>query len=391
MNETAVAAQEGTPVERFVARVLPPGKRTDIARALPTHVSPDRFERNLANAVMANADLRACDPNDVFFEVMKLAALGLLLDPQLGEAYLIADSRKKVQARVGYRGLIKLAKQSDVVTNVYAHDVCAEDFIQIELGTNKHIKHEVDYTRSRGEARAFYAVVEFKDGPPDFEVMTLDEVNQIRDRSDAWKAYVRKAIKSTPWATDPGEMAKKTVLRRLLKRVPMAPERAEVLSALLSREDAAEFGSLRDVTPRLPTIQHRLRGPQGQGFSTAHVSAEMGGDQRSGAEDGSDTSTDETGRGETETGRSAGPQDDQSARDQNPQDEEGAGQQPSSSEIPDDESEFGEQATEAYAACRTARREGVGLKAMPANMSPDDQQDWKAGWQDEDSAQKGKR
>jgi recombination protein RecT len=391
MSQTAVAAQEGTPVERYVARVLPPGKRTDIARALPSHVSPERFERNLANAVMSQPKLRDCDPNEVFFEVMKLAALGLLLDPQLGEAYLIADNNKKVQARVGYRGLIKLAKQSDVVTNVYAHDVCAEDFIQIELGTNKHIKHEVDYTRSRGEARAFYAVVEFKDGPPDFEVMTLDEINAIRDRSDAWKAYQRKLLKSTPWATDPGEMAKKTVLRRLLKRVPMAPERAETLAALLAGEDASEFGSLRDVTPRQPSIQHRLRGPQGQGFSTQHVAHEMSSDQGSGAANGSDTSTDETGRGETETGRSAGPQDDQSARDQNPRDEEDAGQQSSSSSSSDDGSEFGEQATEAYVAGRMARREGVGLKAMPTDMNLDDQRDWRAGWQDEDSAQKGKR
>lgn len=381
MTGTAVVEQTSlSPVEAYVARILPPGKRGDIAAALPSHVPLERFERNLANAVMAQPRLRDCAPNDVFFEVMKLAALGLLLDPQLGEAYLIADGNKKVQARVGYRGLLKLAKQSDVVANVYAHDICRDDRYGVTLGTNKQLVHEVDYLQPRGEVGAYYAVVEFKEGPPDFEVMTLEEVRAIRDRSDAWRAFKAGKIKSTPWGTDEGEMSKKTVLRRLLKRVPMAPERAEALAHLLAREDAAEFGHMRDVTPRASTLSQRLSGPSGQGFNAGHVESEtrdFGGDQSGGCVD--------PGEGQADGGSALVGEADQGRRGSH-----AADQQPSHE---GDDADQGEGPTEAYLRGRDARREGVGLKAQPGEYceSEPDAADWKAGWQDEDSAQKGGR
>jgi hypothetical protein len=46
--------------------------------------------------------------------------------------------------------------------------------------------------------------------------MTSDDVEEIRARS--------KAANEGPWVTDWGEMAKKTVLRRLLKTEPLSPE-----------------------------------------------------------------------------------------------------------------------------------------------------------------------
>jgi recombination protein RecT len=186
------------------------------------------------------------DPRVVYREVSKIAALGLLLDPQLGECWLIVDRNNDIQARVGYRGLIKLARQSGDVSAIFSVDICENDFTKITQGTERSITHEPDYTKDRGKPAAYYAVVEFKDGTKDFEVMSLAEIHAIRDRSDAWKAFKRGLIKSTPWSTDEGEMSKKTVLRRLLKRCPMSPDLAD----LLDNEDRYDEADMRDVTPR---------------------------------------------------------------------------------------------------------------------------------------------
>jgi len=237
---TAIAISEqaapATPVQAFVGHILSGGKRDEIAAALPAHVPFARFERNLSNAVMREPKLLRCDPRVVFREVCKIAALGLVLDPQLGEAYLIVDRNNDVQARIGYRGLIKLAYQSGKVSAIYAHDICEFDKIDISLGTEKTIVHKPNYMAPRGAVGAYYAAVKFADGATDFEPMSLPEIHAIRERSDAWRAFKAGKIRSTPWGTDEGEMSKKTVLRRLLKRIPMSPD----LERALAMEDESD-------------------------------------------------------------------------------------------------------------------------------------------------------
>ena len=113
MNDQSTAMQQHKPtrVDAFLSQVMTPTDRDSIRRALPAHIPFERFERNLSNALMNEPKLLNMNPREAFREVAKIAALGLLIDAQLGEAYLIA-SRTGPQARVGYRGLIKLARQS---------------------------------------------------------------------------------------------------------------------------------------------------------------------------------------------------------------------------------------------------------------------------------------
>jgi recombination protein RecT len=95
--------------------------------------------------------------------------------------------------------------------------------------------------------------------------MSRPDWHKIRDRSEGWKAFKNGKIKSTPWATDEGEMAKKTVLRRLLKTQPQSPEE---LRQVLAQEDETEFVEER-VAPVSP-IRERLAGAIGQGDGMQH-------------------------------------------------------------------------------------------------------------------------
>lgn len=252
--------------DQFRQEVLPPNRSKALFASMPAHVKPERFERNLAIALRQQPKLLECDPLLVFNEVSKAAALGLLLDPQLGEAYLIAandwKSGKQVpQLRVGYRGLIKLGRQSGEIEMIYSHEVCRNDEFRCVLGDEKSLKHIPNLMEDRGDVGAYYAVVKFKDGATDFEVMPLREIHTIRDRSDGWRAFRAGKIKSTPWSTDEGEMSKKTVIRRLMKRLPQSPDLADALRI----EDEADYRDMRDVTPEASGLAARLQQARGGG------------------------------------------------------------------------------------------------------------------------------
>lgn len=263
------AERRASPVEAYTAQVMGDETRSaDLFRSLPRHIPPARFQRNLVNLLMQKPEMMRYDARLVFREVSKAAALGLLLDPHLGEAYVVPvwngqAKRQEPQLRIGYRGIIKLARQSGEISNIYADEVCELDKFISEKGTDPRLEHRPDYSKPRGNPICYYAVVKYKDGTHDFEVMSLDEIHRIRDRSDAYKAFIAGKIATTPWDTDEGEMAKKTVLRRLGKRMPQCSDLADALGYETDADQRA--GPVIDLTmaPRQEqvapkTIESRL-------------------------------------------------------------------------------------------------------------------------------------
>jgi recombination protein RecT len=259
------ALSKPTKLDEFRMQILPPDKRHEMVVGMPKHVNADRFERNLVNALMQNPDLMQCDPRLIFREISKAAALGLYLDPQLGEAYLIVGwngkrKAKEPQLRIGYRGLIKLGRQSGEISQIYAHEVHQNDVFKASLGDEKKLVHEPDIFGERGSIVGYYAVVKYKDGDTDFEPLTIAQAHAIRDRSDGWRAFKDGKIKSTPWSTDEVEMSKKTAIRRLVKRIPQSPERADAIKI----EDAAEnheFAQAALAPPPRPPVPPSLQPP----------------------------------------------------------------------------------------------------------------------------------
>lgn len=243
MNAVATIRQP-TKLEQVLGEVLPADRRDDFYRVLPKHISPERFERAVANVLMNTPEMLAADPRLIFREISKVVGLGLMLDPQLGEAYLIlgwnAKTRQKEpQVRIGYKGLIKLAKQSGEILNIYAREVHEKDEIECLQGDENRLIHKPRLFTDRGPVVGYYAVVKLRNGEIDFEPMSVQQIHEIRDRSDGWKAFRDGKIKSTPWSTDEGEMSKKTVLRRLQKRLTQSPD----LVAAVAIEDNAEFSA----------------------------------------------------------------------------------------------------------------------------------------------------
>lgn len=193
--------------------------KPEIARALPKHLNPDRVARIAVTVMRRTPKLAECTPESFLGALMTCAQLGLEPGP-LGHAYLVPYGNE-VTFIAGYRGLVDLSRRSGQVQSVSARVVRDGDEFDYEFGLEPKLKHKPRADVDQPVTYA-YAVVKLKDGGVDFDVMTKAEVDAIRKRS--------KASGSGPWVTDYPEMAKKTVLRRLLKTAPMSVEYQQAVS-----------------------------------------------------------------------------------------------------------------------------------------------------------------
>jgi recombination protein RecT len=243
-NEVAERTDDrGDPRRQAVAWLNSENIKEQVERALPNHVPFDWFLRIAQTAILNNPGLAAADKASLLRELVAVAQLGLVLDPQLGEAWLIVDNKGKVQRRIGYQGLRKLALQSGKVTALNAQAVYENDRCEISLGDAPSVKHSIDIKAAdRGKVIGCYAVGKVEGtNEPVVEWMSWKQIEEHRDRySDAGRNK-----KSGPWADALGEieMGRKTAFRRLCKWLPKSP----LLLEALTNEDRLD--AMRDVTP----------------------------------------------------------------------------------------------------------------------------------------------
>lgn len=197
----------------------------EFKKALPGHITAERFVRTAQTAIALTRNIdKVKNPQSLLAACTKAAADGLILDGR--EAALVIDYNGDAQYRPMVRGLLKLAYQSGQIKSLVVESVCQGDkFDYSPSRADKPIIHKIDYSKERGEPYVVYAQATLKDGGVIFEVMTVKDVNRIRDRSDAYRAFKAGKIKSTPWESDWSEMARKTVFRRLSKYLPSSTDR----------------------------------------------------------------------------------------------------------------------------------------------------------------------
>lgn len=221
--------------------------QSQIAKALPSVMTPERFTRIALSAVSNTPKLAECTPNSFVAALMNAAQLGLEPNTPLGQAYLIPfrNNKKNItecQFQIGYKGLIDLAYRSGDVRTVQAHIVYENDKFEFEYGLEPQLKH-IPAKENRGDAVWVYAVFKLVNGGEGFEVMSMEDV-----RAHARK--YSKAYSSGPWQTNFDEMAKKTIIKRVLKYAPMKTEfvRGTVADETVSRIDL-------DADDETPIIQ----------------------------------------------------------------------------------------------------------------------------------------
>lgn len=241
---TGTAQPQGAAQPPAVQQAAPPmtlkhlldRQESAIQAILPKHMTADRLIKTALVAVNKVPALLDCTPMSVLKATMEAAELGLDFTGNLGQAYLVPfnckvqvngqPDRWEMQATFmpGYRGLITLARRSGEIRAIEARLVYAGDEFTLEYGLEPKMVHNpcLDAAK-RGKPVHVYAIARFKEEgvDPQCEVMTHGEVEHIRSKS--------KAKNASAWTNDWGEMARKTVVKRLSKYLPLSPELAKAI------------------------------------------------------------------------------------------------------------------------------------------------------------------
>jgi recombination protein RecT len=194
--------------------------KDNLARFVPDEVDQRKIAEQAFFLVRRNPKLLDCSLES--FAAFLIRANSLKLDPLIPNMCWPIPRKGEVTFQYGYLGLRELAMRSGKYRNVFAHCVYEGDSFAVEY-ISGDIHHRPAF-RDRGELLCVYAVAISNQGHADAEVMTIDQVKAIQKRS----AGVNKG-RSTPWDTDWDEMARKTVLKRLCKRLDLSAEAARAM------------------------------------------------------------------------------------------------------------------------------------------------------------------
>jgi len=219
MNQIAKTEQRPIDVLRRQLSSLP-----EIASNLPSTVSPDKFRNVVITAANMSPDLLNADRRSLLGACVKCAADGLVPDGR--EAALVIMGGK-VSYMPMVAGVLKRARNSGEIASLIAQVVHEKDRFVWRPAEDRPIEHEAPpLNEERGRPIGAYAMARLKDGSVVAEVMNHAEIEKVRN--------VSRAKGSGPWSMWWDQMARKTVIRRLSKYLPMD---AAPMEALLNRDD----------------------------------------------------------------------------------------------------------------------------------------------------------
>lgn len=203
--------------------------------ALPKHLNGDRMLRLFMTCIANEPKLLQCTQASLVGSMMQLSQLGL--EPGLlGQAYLLPFRNTKkgtMEAQIipGYKGLLKLARNSGQISTVNARAVYTQDDFEYSFGLVDKLHHiPTEEPVTPADLTHAYAIVKMKDGGVQWEVMNRREVLEVKAGS--------RAANNGPWVTHEAEMWKKTALRRICKLLPASVE----LQTAIALDEAVDIG-----------------------------------------------------------------------------------------------------------------------------------------------------
>jgi recombination protein RecT len=230
--------------------------KAHLANALPTHVTPDRLVRVALTAMTRSPKLANCTQASFFQALFQCSQMGL--EPDGRRAHLIPYGTE-CQLVIDYKGFAELAYRSALVKSIHAQEVREGDIFEFDMGqVTRHTPHflrrDPGKPKDSGKVFAYYCVVEMAGDARKCEVMSLQEVEAIRDKSQGYKAFKAGKVKTSVWNDYPIEMGKKTVFKRCSKWLPLS---AEIRTAI-EHDDADYVENQEQIAQTVDSISGLL-------------------------------------------------------------------------------------------------------------------------------------
>jgi len=226
------------------------------------------FATSMMELYTSNQDLQQCDPKLVAAEAMRAAALHLPLSKALSRAYVVVykdHGVPKPQFLIGYLGLLDLALRSGQYETintrvVYKGEFLGEDklsgFIDIsgEKESNEVVGYLAYFKLVTGFKKMLYMDIKSMCHYAKVYAPTL-KFNKITE-DELYKKAQEQAERgpqagSIGWFGDFNSMAKKTVLRQLLKWGPMSIEMQQAIAQDEDYQSAEEVRDQENASPKI--------------------------------------------------------------------------------------------------------------------------------------------
>ena len=272
---TATTTPAKTHPKREFAMMLTDVAAARIRAVLPPGIDPERFIQTVLGIYNRTPDLQACTTDSIIQSLIKAAEIGLVPNTAHGHAYLVPFNKKQkngswvkeAQLVVGYKGYMYMGTKYGIFAAIDSRDVYARDHFEVVFDPEPRMIHRPYLgDDDRGPLTHVYAYGKLKSGAGVvFEVMTRRQIEAVRDstaKGDKGPSHI--------WLGNFEEMAKKTVLRRLLKDQPCDDALAKAIG--YDAEDETVAATPFEASPKMSrsdALAERLapRQIEAQGYS----------------------------------------------------------------------------------------------------------------------------
>lgn len=311
MATNLATVASGSPPEIVKFRSQLEQRAGELKMALPAHITPEKFQRTILTAVQGDPSLLDADRQSLILACMRAAQDGLLPDKREA-AIVVFVENKKVDGGWQKRkvatylpmvyGLRKKILQSGEVAAlevgiVYRKEYEAGDFYY-RVGVEPPLGHKPSFDLTMDDTTddkivAAYSIATMKDGTKSYEVMRRFEIDKVREASMTGATRTKKGEARNPagpWVEWFPEQAKKTVMRRHSKVLPMS---GDIIVDVEGREldagmSAAALLTAPTVAPTLITDESGERFDEETGESIDVAATEADGEQQDNATDADD-------------------------------------------------------------------------------------------------------
>lgn len=192
----------------------------------------------------------ACNnPQSVKLAMYNVAMVGLSLNPQLGQAFLIprrlrSNEDPKIVLDISYRGLIDIGTSANSILCAKSVLVYSNDKFEYNGPMDKPV-HDFDPfmpKAERGELKGAYCQAKLPSGDYLIETMSLQEMHEVRDKSDAYKNGVG------PWIDWAEQMYLKCPVKRGFKWWPHQTNQRMASALKLLNEENGEGLSPQSIS-----------------------------------------------------------------------------------------------------------------------------------------------